>query len=135
MLVEALIAHLPVEALDIGLARLDKPEIDAVAIRSGVPDLRDQLGAVVHHQHGRTAVLRTEPFEHADNAAPDSEVSTSIARHSLVKSSTMFSVRNTRPSASWPDMKSSDQHSWRATAEPKARACRPRSAFAGAAAP
>ena len=53
--------------------------------------------------------------------APDSEVSTSIARHSRVASSTTFSVRKTRPFDSVSRMKSIDHWTFAAMGTTRGR--------------
>ena len=73
---------------------------------------RCKFGAVVHDDgRGQADRLGAVGRARATTRSPGSDRSTSMATHSRVKSSTMFSVRKARPSASVSTMKSIDQRS------------------------
>ncbi len=67
-----------------------------------------QLGAVVADNDLRRAALERQPFKFSHDAPPN-EVSTTMVRHSRLKSSTMARMRKRRPSLSVSETKSSDQ--------------------------
>ena len=116
--VQALVAKLAVEAFDVRvldrLARSNEAQRDAARVGPRVERAAGKLRPVVDDDRLRQADRGVQAIEHARRReGPGSERSTSMATHSRVKSSTMFSVRKSRPSASVSAVKSIDQRSSR----------------------
>ena len=112
--VEALITEAPDEALHQAvlheLARSDVVPLHSLILLPSQHDVGSELGAVVgNHQQGRarrwamlSSSLATRP--------PVMELSTTVARHSRVKSSMTQKTRKRRLSIRVSDAKSTDQH-------------------------
>ncbi|MDQ0010387.1 hypothetical protein J2T07_002577 [Luteibacter jiangsuensis] len=71
--VETLISQSTIERLDhtvlFGTAGKDKVQMDAVAVRPFVDDLARKLGAVIHGDHLRLRMLRTQPIKGLNEAS------------------------------------------------------------------
>src|SRR5439155_6579008 len=112
MLVEAFVAQLAVERFNEGilhrLARLDVMHATLlVAQRSTAPLVSSvPLSLTTVSGVARSIVSRCSS---RTTLTPPSEVSTTAARHSRLKSSTMHRMRKRRPSLSVSETKSSDQ--------------------------
>jgi hypothetical protein len=63
-------------------------------VRPCIEHLAFELRAVIHSDRLRETSSLREPLEHCFTRVPVSEVSTSIATHSRVQSSTMFRHRS-----------------------------------------
>lgn len=104
-LIEKLIAHAAVEALDVAvlhrLARSDVMPLHADLAAPRQDGIAGELGAIVAHDHAQLAAMGDEPGQLAHPRCPEIEVSGTAARHSRVTSSTTLSTRNRLPSAIW----------------------------------
>ncbi len=114
MQIEALVAELPVPALDEGvldrLARLYEAQPGAGALRPVKHRAARALGAVVGDDLlGQAPWISAKPSRWRATRAPDIETSTIWPGQNRLWSSTMFSTRKRRQSASWSLTKSSDQ--------------------------
>lgn len=113
MFIQAFIPKLAVETLDVGillrLTRFNEVQLQSVCIGPGIEHLAGELGAVVDGNDCGNPRSSDNRDSTDTTRVPGSDVSTSIARHSLVKSSTMFRQRKWRPSANPSDIKSIDQ--------------------------
>ena len=104
VLVEAFVPKLSVEGLGEGivhrLAGSDEVQPDAASVSPGIEGLAREFRAVVitmSSGSGRVAAIRSSTRV---TRTPESDVSTPIATHSRLQSSTMLSVRKIRPLAS-----------------------------------
>ena len=84
---------------------LGRSDLLAVPLQAG-DSLRSERGTVWITVDGRPQDILLEPGH--EHVVPDA-ISTSMARHSFVKSSTIFRQRNRRPSTNPSDTKSIDQ--------------------------
>lgn len=82
------------------LAGLDEGQFHAMLIGPAVEVFASKLGAIVEHDARWAASLGDQSIQARATRAPQIEVSTSIARHSLLKSSTTLNVLILRPSDS-----------------------------------
>src|SRR5260370_18476626 len=115
MVVEALVAKFAVERFDEGilhrLTGFDVVPLESpVAQRSTAPLVSSvPLSLTTIRGKARSAARRSSS---RTTRTPPSEVSTTVARHSRLKSSTTHRMRKRRPSLSVSDAKSSDQRAW-----------------------
>lgn len=115
VLVQTLVAEFAVETFDVPffdrLAGTNETERDAVRVGPCVQRAAGKLGSVVDDDRAGKPIVLWSRSRRRVTRSPGSDRSTSIATHSRVKSSTMFSVRNARPSANVSSGKSIDQRS------------------------
>jgi len=115
VVVQALIAELAVEALNVavldGFAGSDDVDLHAGLVGPGVQRLAGELRPVVADDELGSASGFEQASQNACHPRSAIDVSTSMARHSLVNSSTMFRVGKRRPLDSVSSVKSMD-HRW-----------------------
>ena len=113
VLVQAFVPQAAVEAFDQAilhqLARRDVAPFHLAILLPFQHGVRRLLCTFVADPHSGEAPHLGDPVQFAATRCPDSEASTTVARHSRLKSSITQRMRNLRPSESASDTKSSDQ--------------------------